>query len=197
MCTHGMKDVSPSSPRVHMQTPASIICDTLYATLVTPAVCPRKLHHPMIHAHSGTFSSGTTCALTKYIPPAVGYAETSSATDDAMNSAITLPMSHAITAVAGPPDASGALNVAGTDPKTPRIEIAYEIVENAVNSRRSSYRAPVGQHDEKCRRPTHLFITYPSEQPCILICRHGRERDGKRSINSEILLFNGRSHAEY
>jgi hypothetical protein len=34
------------------------------------------------------------------------------------------PTNHAHTAVAGPPEAKGLLNVAGTDPRTPRMEIA-------------------------------------------------------------------------
>lgn len=52
----------------------------VYATLDAPAVCPMKLHHPTIHDHIGTCSSGTTCFVTKYIPPAVGYADTNSET---------------------------------------------------------------------------------------------------------------------
>jgi hypothetical protein len=56
----------------------------------------------------------------------------------AIQYAITLPMSHAHTAVAGPPDVIGAPKVAGTEPSTPRIEIAYETVD----------------HFEKCRCST-------------------------------------------
>jgi hypothetical protein len=41
-----------------------------------------------------------------------------------------LPMNHAQTAVAGPPDNIGAPNVAGTEPSTPRIDIAYETVDH-------------------------------------------------------------------
>jgi hypothetical protein len=62
----------------------------------------------------------------------------------AMHIAITDPMNHAQTAVAGPPDAIGVPKVAGTDPKTPRMEIAYETVLHLVNSRFSSY--PVRQN---------------------------------------------------
>lgn len=61
---------------------ASIICDTVYATLETPAVCPKKLHHPTTQAQMATCSGGTTCFVTKYMPPAVGYADTNSATAD-------------------------------------------------------------------------------------------------------------------
>lgn len=43
------------------------------------------------------------------------------------------------TAVAGPPDPMGAPKVAGTEPSTPRMEIAYETVDHLVNSRLSSY----------------------------------------------------------
>ena len=63
-----------------MLAQARSIWATVYATLDTPAVCPRKLHHPIIHAHLATCSGGTTCFVTKYMPPAVGYADTSSAT---------------------------------------------------------------------------------------------------------------------
>ena len=63
-----------------MLAAASIIWETVKATLVTPAVCPRKLHHPTIHAQKATCFGGTTCLVTKYIPPAVGYADTNSAT---------------------------------------------------------------------------------------------------------------------
>jgi hypothetical protein len=38
------------------------------------------LLQPMIHEAIGTCFSGTTYLVTKYIPPAVGYADTSSAT---------------------------------------------------------------------------------------------------------------------
>lgn len=71
-----------------------------------------------------TWLGGTTCLVTKYIPPAVGYADTSSATELAMHIAIKDPMSQHQTAVAGPPALRGGPNVAGTDPSTPRIEIA-------------------------------------------------------------------------
>jgi hypothetical protein len=41
-----------------------------------------------------------------------------------MHIAINEPMNHAHTAVAGPPSVSGTVMVAGTDPRTPRMEIA-------------------------------------------------------------------------
>lgn len=41
-----------------------------------------------------------------------------------MHIAITEPINHVHTAVAGPPEAIGVAIVAGTEPKTPRIEIA-------------------------------------------------------------------------
>ncbi len=63
-----------------MLAAANIICETENATLVTPAVCPKKLHHPTIQAQKATCSGGTTCFVTKYMPPAVGYADTNSAT---------------------------------------------------------------------------------------------------------------------
>lgn len=82
--------------------------------------------------------SGTTYFDTKYIPPAVGYAETSSATELAMHMAMQEPMNQHHTAVAGPPAASGGPNVAGTDPNTPKMEIAYDTVDHFENSRLSS-----------------------------------------------------------
>jgi hypothetical protein len=57
----------------------------------------------------------------------------------AMHIAMVEPMNHAQTAVAGPPSASGTVMVAGTEPRTPRIEIAYDTVDHFVNSRRSSF----------------------------------------------------------
>lgn len=51
-----------------------------------------------------------------------------------MHIAMTDPMSQHQTAVAGPPAASGGPNVAGTDPRTPRMEIAYDIVDHFENS---------------------------------------------------------------
>jgi hypothetical protein len=47
-------------------------------------------------------------------------------------------------AVAGPPAAKGAPKVAGTEPRTPKMEIAYEMVDHLENSRLSSCR--------KCQR---------------------------------------------
>lgn len=41
-----------------------------------------------------------------------------------MHMAMVLPMNQAHTAVAGPPTAMGLPNVAGTEPSTPRMEIA-------------------------------------------------------------------------
>lgn len=53
----------------------------------------------------------------------------------AIQYAMILPMNHAHTAVAGPPEVIGAPKVAGTEPSTPRIEMAYDTVD----------------HREKCR----------------------------------------------
>ena len=51
---------------------------------------------------------------------------------------MTDPMSHVHTAVAGPPALIGMPKVAGTDPKTPKMEMAYDTVDHLVNERRSS-----------------------------------------------------------
>jgi len=56
-----------------------------------------------------------------------------------MHIAIHDPMNQHHTAVAGPPTMMGIPNVAGTEPRTPRMEIAYDTVDHFVNSRRSSY----------------------------------------------------------
>jgi hypothetical protein len=72
------------------------------------------------------------------MPPAVGYADTNSATELAMHMAITDPMNQHHTAVAGPPAFRGGPKVAGTDPRTPRMEIAYDTVDHFENSRLSS-----------------------------------------------------------
>ena len=74
------------------------------------------------------------------MPPAVGYADTNSATAQislvklghcrslvpelAIHIAIQEPMNQHHTAVAGPPAIIGLPNVAGTEPRTPRMEIA-------------------------------------------------------------------------
>lgn len=104
----------------------------------TPHACPRKLHQPMIHVHMGKCFCGTILAGTKYMPPAVGYAETSSATQLAMIYAMHDPMNHAHTAVAGPPTVMGTPYVAGCEPSTPKMEIAYERVDHLPNSRFNS-----------------------------------------------------------
>lgn len=62
--------------------------------------------------------------VTKYIPPAVGYADTSSDTELPIHMAMHEPKNQHHTAVAGPPAANGDPKVAGTDPNTPRIEMA-------------------------------------------------------------------------
>lgn len=49
------------------------------------------------------------------------------------------------TAVAGPPAAKGDANVAGTEPRTPRMDIAYETVDHLENSRRNSWADALGQ----------------------------------------------------
>jgi hypothetical protein len=56
-----------------------------------------------------------------------------------MHMAITEPINHAQTAVAGPPDAIGEPYVAGTEPSTPKMDMAYETVDHFVNSRFNSF----------------------------------------------------------
>jgi len=49
------------------------------------------------------------------------------------------PMNHAHTEEAGPPKLSGMPKVAGTEPRTPRTEIAYDKVDHLVKWRLRSY----------------------------------------------------------
>ena len=56
-----------------------------------------------------------------------------------MHIAMQEPINQHHTAVAGPPAANGEPKVAGTEPSTPRMEIAYETVDHFENSRRSSW----------------------------------------------------------
>lgn len=49
------------------------------------------------------------------------------------------PMNHAHTEDAGPPKLNGLPNVAGTEPRTPSTEIAYERVDHFVKWRLRSY----------------------------------------------------------
>lgn len=53
----------------------------------------------------------------------------------AMMYAMIEPMNHAHTAVAGPPTVMGMPYVAGWEPSTPKMEMAYETVLHFVNSR--------------------------------------------------------------
>lgn len=58
----------------------------------------------------------------------------------AIHIAIKDPKNQHQTAVAGPPEVMGTANVAGTEPNTPRIEIAYDTVDHFVNSLRNSFK---------------------------------------------------------
>lgn len=55
---------------------------------------------------------------------AVGQHEVKNAPELAMQYAMMLPIIQAHTAVAGPPEPTGLPKVAGTEPSTPRIEMA-------------------------------------------------------------------------
>lgn len=57
-----------------------------------------------------------------------------------MHIAIKDPKNQHHTAVAGPPEVMGTVKVAGTEPSTPRIEIAYDTVDHLVNSLRNSFK---------------------------------------------------------
>jgi hypothetical protein len=58
----------------------------------------------------------------------------------AIHIAMRDPIAQAHTAVPGPPSLNGTPIVAGTDPSTPRIEMAYDTVDHFVNSLLSSCR---------------------------------------------------------
>jgi hypothetical protein len=61
----------------------------------------------------------------------------------AMHIAMTDPNAQVHTAVAGPPTLQGTVMVAGTDPSTPRMDMAYDTVDHLLNSRFSSYKKEV------------------------------------------------------
>ena len=52
-----------------------------------------------------------------------------------MHDAMRDPMNHAHTEAAGPPRLNGLPKVAGTEPKTPRTETAYDKVDHFVKCR--------------------------------------------------------------
>jgi hypothetical protein len=58
-----------------------------------------------------------------------------------MHMAMTEPIIHAHTAVPGPPSVRGTPIVAGTEPRTPSMEIAYETMDHFWNSLLSSCKA--------------------------------------------------------
>lgn len=89
-----------------------------------------------------------------------------------MTIAIIEPMNQAQTAVAGPPRLIGTPYVAGCEPSTPRIEIAYDTVDHLVNSRRSSFWllvSSVHQDQHGKLSSTYLFITDASEQSLVVV----------------------------
>lgn len=74
--------------------------------------------------------------ISQHMP--IGHIENRLLPEEAMMKAAMEPTNQAHTAVAGPPTVIGTPYVAGWEPRTPRIEIAYEYVDHLVNSRRSS-----------------------------------------------------------
>jgi hypothetical protein len=56
-----------------------------------------------------------------------------------IHDAISDPTNHAQTEEAGPPRLKGVPKVAGTEPRTPRTETAYESVDRFVESLLMSY----------------------------------------------------------
>jgi hypothetical protein len=92
-----------------------------------------------------------------------------------MHIAITDPINQAQTAVAGPPEAMGEPYVAGTDPNTPKIEMAYETVDHFVNSRFNSFLLSQHEHSYSRVKWMHLFIPHSCQQALVVII-NGRHR---------------------
>lgn len=69
-----------------------------------------------------------------------------------------LPMNHAHTAVAGPPELIGAPKVAGTEPNTPRMEMAYDTVDHLEKCRCNTYS---GRKLKKTFKSRSLTGVYP------------------------------------
>ncbi len=92
-----------------------------------------------------------------------------------MHIAIHDPMNQHHTAVAGPPAMMGFPNVAGTEPRTPRMDIAYDTVDHLVNSRLSSYTGissfPVPQ---EWNGQTNLLVANASKQTLIIVLDGGQ-----------------------
>ena len=87
-----------------------------------------------------------------------------------MHIAMQLPMNHAHTAVAGPPAFTGLPKVAGTEPSTPRIEMAYETVDHLLNSRLSSCPTVKSMLQMgNVRLVTNLLISDSSEQALVVV----------------------------
>jgi hypothetical protein len=86
-----------------------------------------------------------------------------------MQYAMILPMNHAHTAVAGPPEDIGAPNVAGTDPNTPRMEIAYETVDHLEKWRRKTCHA-CWSLNHRVSWSAYWSISNAYEQTVIIVC---------------------------
>jgi hypothetical protein len=87
------------------------------------------------------------------------------------------PMNQHHTAVAGPPAFSGLLKVAGTDPKTPRIEIAYDTVDHFVKWRRNSCtrKTSVCLLAARTNEQHYLFVTDSGKQALVAVLNRGHE----------------------
>ncbi len=82
-----------------------------------------------------------------------------------MHWAMNVPTSHAQTVDAGPPMPSGLPNVAGTEPRTPRTETAYDSVDQRLKWRRRSLEGSEWPGGPR----TYLSIANPVEHPLIVV----------------------------
>lgn len=91
-----------------------------------------------------------------------------------MTIAMNEPMNHVQTAVAGPPKLIGTPYVAGCDPSTPRMEIAYETVDHLVNSRRNSCLRSARKGRAR-KRKTDLFVSDAREESLVVVLYRGHD----------------------
>ena len=89
-----------------------------------------------------------------------------------MQYAKTEPTIQHHTAVAGPPAESGKASSAGTEPRTPRMDVAYDAIDHLVNSRRSSCNGSA-RGQRKAGLCAYLLIADLSEETLVAIMDRG------------------------
>lgn len=90
-----------------------------------------------------------------------------------------LPMNQAQTAVAGPPDDIGDPKVAGTEPSTPRMEMAYETVDHLEKCLWSTCGQWVRWEFELNPATCHTYrsISNADKKTVVVVC-NGRHSGG-------------------